>query len=963
MGFQTLQTLFKDNGPRSHNLPLGKVQFTEASNSRMTIREELRACATSENVPEIIDRPQDAPLAARVTNLITSVGGRLKSLDEESAGTQMFDALRFGQDEDAGVAGAGDRRVGDLVLLTSPGDRRGTLGIYLGYFSGRHHFYSQDARWLMSSGYPIAFSVANFATEEELRLVLAAIPKGQPIEVYQQLQKQNQGPSRNDGAGLLQRMHDFRLESERIHQNNMVVLDRAREALSDEAESIQNAVKVVREYNLASAKSNDEVSAKSLQGLAIGQFIAEARQVVAQSRAVRSWTPHGILEPSGGFNLRTPSWNKTSIDILNYLEWWASHDLFTASSRYHSYGAIILRAVGLYEDALLDQHTAWTFLQELGHIDSRQIPSRYRIRLPGTTFAKRGLERAPISYEAIQESRRPDVAAASRSEVAGGTVLCIDDPSTVLIDDGVSVERTDNPTEFWVHVHVADPASQIRAGSELAAFMELIPSNIYLPGHFQAMLPSAFHHTSEVSGSKGHLDDMSLRAGSPALTFSSKVNTAGEILDYTIKPTKLTSVAYLDPKDVSEFCGERPPPSAPAARLSVGGPFTAEVYGRSRTMISASDLNKSDQDDLRTLFKLSEALRAKRLAKGAWPYFFPRPSVSVTFPPEQQTDEASSLGANSSNESLWIPADPQIDVAYDKSFGCSVVSNTMVLAGEIAARWCSQRGIPAPYRRDTLSARNYDAALAYVKEYVYPLVEKGIEPAYEHRGNLATLIGGTELSVTPGRNFIMGLDMYTKVTSPLRRFGDLLAHWQIHAALAHEHQIGRKLDPIADKEALREILPFTAEDLERTLVHLQMREKMISAISQCSRDWILIALARAWRADDGTLPSTMRFTVASRGTAGLRGELRYFGLPAVMSATQLDGKALIQNISVGDQLEVEIVDINVYEQLIEVKAVEYLGRTDDSPPSPTQRRQLIPDGAKAKGYGINSNTHRYPALT
>ena len=882
----------------------------------------------------------------------------------------------------------------------------------------------------MSSGYPVAFSVANFVTEEALQPVLAAIPKGQPVEVYQHLQKQNQGPSRHDGATLLQMMHDFRLESERIHQNNVVALDKAREALADDAkvkhlslfemtdillpkarnedgsfpaaalhtvltvlrrddiafralnpsgdchrrdyifevipnthvQSIKNAVKAVREYSLANAKSNDDIPAKGLQGLALGPFITMARETVAHSRAVRGWTPCGILEPSNGFHLQTPVWDKTSKDILNYLEWWAGYDLFTASSRYHSYGAIILRAVSLYDDAILDQHTAWTFLQELGHIDSRQIPSRYRIRLPGTTFAKRGWERTTITDEAIHRSQRPDIAADFRSKATGGTVLCIDDPSTVLIDDGISLERTERSDEFWLHVHVADPASRILAGSELAEYMELIPSNIYLSGHFQAMLPSAFGKGSDNADYEEPLGDMSLQDGSPALTFSTKVNTAGEIIDYAIKPTTLTSVAYLDPQDVSTFCGERRPPSGPTTKLSVGGPFEKEIYGRNRTMIRANDLEKSDQEDLRTLYRLAEALRAKRLAKGAWPHFFSRPSVSVTFPPEVPADQATPVDTESDSDLTWIPADPQIEVAYDKSHGCSVVSNTMVLAGEVAAHWCSERGIPAPFRRDTLTARNYEAALAYVKEYVYPLVEQGIEPAYEHRGNLATLIGGTELSTSPGRNFIMGLDMYTKVTSPLRRYGDLLAHWQIHAALAHEHKSGRKLDPTADQKTLDEILPFSEKDLERDLVLLQMREKMIRAISQCSRDWILTALARAWRAADGKLPASMRFTVGSRGTAGLRGELDYFGLPALMSATQLDAKALIQDISVGDQLEVEIVDINVYEQLIEVKAIEYMGRTEDSPPSPTQCRQLIPDGAKEKGYGINSRVDRFPAL-
>jgi exoribonuclease-2 len=39
------------------------------------------------------------------------------------------------------------------------------------------------------------------------------------------------------------------------------------------------------------------------------------------------------------------------------------------------------------------------------------------------------------------------------------------------------------------------------------------------------------------------------------------------------------------------------------------------------------------------------------------------------------------------------------------------------------------------------------------------------------------------LSVKPGRHWGLGLDIYTQVTSPLRRYTDLLAHIQIRALL------------------------------------------------------------------------------------------------------------------------------------------------------------------------------------
>jgi exoribonuclease II len=44
----------------------------------------------------------------------------------------------------------------------------------------------------------------------------------------------------------------------------------------------------------------------------------------------------------------------------------------------------------------------------------------------------------------------------------------------------------------------------------------------------------------------------------------------------------------------------------------------------------------------------------------------------------------------------------------------------------------------------------------------------------------------SEVSITPVRHASLGLDTYTQVTSPIRRYADLLAHFQIKAHLRGE---------------------------------------------------------------------------------------------------------------------------------------------------------------------------------
>ncbi|KAF7559699.1 hypothetical protein G7046_g4452 [Stylonectria norvegica] len=695
----------------------------------------------------------------------------------------------------------------------------------------------------------------------------------------------------------------------------------------DYSQKINRVAAIMREYT---ALCGSGARAKALsETTPLGVFVAKARRKVLATREKRSWSPYGILSPSieattsEATGTNTGLWSKSDQLFVQYLRDWACFDMFDGDSRFHAYGSLLLRALDLYpKDAPLDQSTAWTLLQELDVIPSWEIPSRWKVRFPKTKIiAGQGIDRDAVK---IENSRREDVAAGARKHWKGHLVFAIDAPSTMIIDDGVSLERTDNPKEYWLHVHTADPASGITPNSQLSQYMELIPENIYLPGHFQAMLPSNLEsHSADENDYKSQslVDSYSLAPTRKALTFSAKLNEDGDLLDYKIEPGVLDKVVYLDPVDVAEFCNEPPPPFASEMTLVAGTPPNNAVVPPNRPMTAAQDLDASAKEDLLTLHSLAEALKRKRLQKGAWPFFFPKPSVSVTFP-DLTAEELSTPTYRRPRA-----ADPYIKIGYESSTGCSTVSNSMVLAGEIAARWCADRSIPVPYRRDINASTNAAETLEYATKTLYPLIEQGIEPTTPQRLELSRLTGGIEISSTPGPYFMLGLDMYTKATSPLRRFSDLIVHWQIHAALAHERVVQRRLDPATDD--FDEILPFTPDALPNTLSLLQMREKMARSVSYGSREWILIALVRAWHFEK-TAPKVMRFTVDSRWRQGLMGRLDLFDLEAVMNVTGVDDKVLIRNVKVGDQFDVELVDVNVFSRNILVKAIKYLGGGESS---------------------------------
>ena len=151
--------------------------------------------------------------------------------------------------------------------------------------------------------------------------------------------------------------------------------------------------------------------------------------------------------------------------------------------------------------------------------------------------------------------------------------------------------------------------------------------------------------------------------------------------------------------------------------------------------------------DLAGLFSLGEQNTERRLNGGAVLIDFPEVHISVR------------IGQGEGENLVSIEPVP----AY-RSAG--MVRECMVLAGEAAARWALQNQAPFPFIAQ----------------------EAGDLPS----GRLAGLAGAWQMrrcmrprtiSTKPAVHWGLGLDQYTQVTSPLRRYTDLLCHQQIRAFL------------------------------------------------------------------------------------------------------------------------------------------------------------------------------------
>jgi exoribonuclease-2 len=144
-----------------------------------------------------------------------------------------------------------------------------------------------------------------------------------------------------------------------------------------------------------------------------------------------------------------------------------------------------------------------------------------------------------------------------------------------------------------------------------------------------------------------------------------------------------------------------------------------------------------------------------------------------------------------------------------------LVAEMMILAGEVAGKYCQAHNIPVPFRGQP--------------QPELPSEEELIQlPAGPVRScALRRCMPRSEMSTTPSRHASLGLDTYTQVTSPIRRYTDLLAHFQMKAHLRGDD------------------LPFTREQMQEILYSVILSaQEAISVERQTNRYWGLEYLRR-----------------------------------------------------------------------------------------------------------------------
>ena len=323
--------------------------------------------------------------------------------------------------------------------------------------------------------------------------------------------------------------------------------------------------------------------------------------------------------------------------------------------------------------------------------------------------------------------------AEGRKDLTHLPAFAVDSPWSADPDDAVSLETAEDGR--FLYVHVADPACSVLPGSAPDIEARNRGATAYLPELCCRMLP----------GEALPLFALGLGELSPALTFRLALDGGAPRAEIFPSMVRVTRLSY----------GE-------ADLLEAGESETGKL--------------------LRELFRAAGENFERRLEAGAVSIELPEIHLSV----EGRGDAGPKTGgflqesmrpAEGGNErpqsGLEQASYPRIGIERIQPYrSAKMVRECMLLAGEGAALWAAERHLAFPCAAQETG----------------DLPSKPL-PGLAGSWQLRRCMRPRTISARPARHWGLGLDAYAQVTSPLRRYADLLAHQQIRSFLAEREPL------------------------------------------------------------------------------------------------------------------------------------------------------------------------------
>ena len=203
---------------------------------------------------------------------------------------------------------------------------------------------------------------------------------------------------------------------------------------------------------------------------------------------------------------------------------------------------------------------------------------------------------------------------------------------------------------------------------------------------------------------------------------------------------------------------------------------------------------------------------------------------------KQWRNSQGSINIHMPESIIKVKGDDEIIIELlDDAKSRRLVAEMMILAGEVAGSYGREHNIPLPFRGQP-------------QPELPPEEELLLLPAGPVRYcALRRCMPRSEIGISPARHASLGLNIYTQVTSPIRRYTDLLAHFQLKAHL-------RGHDLPFSSEQLQEILySIGTSAYEATLVERQTNRYWALEYLRRNADQVWQVLVLRWLREDDNL--------------------------------------------------------------------------------------------------------------
>ncbi|KAI8642983.1 hypothetical protein BD408DRAFT_365693 [Parasitella parasitica] len=537
----------------------------------------------------------------------------------------------------------------------------------------------------------------------------------------------------------------------------------------------------------------------------------------------------------------TSALTKSDKEYINFVVDWIRSPKVVVDSPYKIFVPNMLKALKCYDQLFYDRALAVRFLREVGMfkpwdnvglLEDAKVAEEF-VWSKESQDSDKKMEAYSAAFLSGQPTDSDDRFASIRHDFGDLAVYTIDDPSAKEIDDGVSIEHIPGDDSAWLHVHIADPTTFIEPTNELAQLMQQKTQTLYLPERHFPMLPEELSSKKFSLGSTAHTN----KSGSQcALTFSTRMDAKGNLIDYKVRPSLVKNVVKVFYDDLDTML--TPVATAPRDPLvdltrSFSHPSNdAFALKDSRNPENKSTVPESAKKDLFEIFQMTQRHSMLRVTNGAINFTKPSPVIEIS--PEPLDLPQIQFTAPS-----YVSHLPAVRVTLDKSAfspARKMVAETMIMGGRIASQFAHAHSIPLPFRAQVW---NPDASNAQCRLREELLASRdpisgtiGIQEMTKYMSILPPTTVTTQSNLP---HVVMGIqDGYTRTTSPLRRYMDMVVHWQLKS-----HLMGQPL-------------PFSKDYLQTLASRVMNREKQLSLLQQRGIQFWVISLLDRMRVDGFT---------------------------------------------------------------------------------------------------------------